>query len=359
MIVHQILPNMEYGDAISNYAVLLRRIMREWGADSEIYAQFVHPRLTRDAKLLRSFPQRLPADAVTIYHYSIGSEVSRFVAGLPGRKILIYHNITPPDYSLTTGGPLTARFYAGLEELKTFTDVPDVAVGVSEFNRNALRHYGFERTEVIPLIIDFDLFDRKPDPAMMTMLDDGWINFITVGRIYPHKKIEDVISVFAHYKRTINEHSRVFIIGDQSGMEDYYGRLKAYAERCGVADIVFTGKIGFRDLLAYYCRAHVYLCMSEHEGVCVPLLESMYLGAPIIAYNIPAVSETLGDAGVLVNVKRYDQIAEMADLLITDTDLRQRVIEQQKQRILDYRLPALAKALKRVLAMVGIEQTAR
>lgn len=352
MIIHQILPNMEYGDAISNYAILLRRIIRSWGARSNIYAQFVHPNFSRVARLAHFFPRDLPETAVTIYHYSIGSEVTPLVRSLPGRKILIYHNITPPNFSLTGGGSLASRFYAGLEELKTFTDVPDIAVGDSEFNRQALINYGFTRTDVMPLVIDYNAFERRPERRLMRELDDGAVNFITVGRIYPHKKIEDVIAAFIFYKRYVNERSRLFIIGDPQGMEDYFSRLQTIVQNHGTQDIVFTQKVRFRELLAYYQRAHVYLCMSEHEGFCVPLLECMYLGVPIIAYNKTAVSETMGEAGVLVNEKDFAHIAEMANLMIRDEDFRTRVINRQKDRVLDFQIESLDTRLRRVLAQV-------
>jgi len=91
--------------------------------------------------------------------------------------------------------------------------------------------------------------------------------------------------------------------------------------------------------------------MSEHEGFCVPLLEAMYLGVPIVAYKAAAIGETLGGAGILVNHKDFARIAEMADLLVRDKELRARVIQRQKERAQIFHPDALAERLRRILGL--------
>jgi len=349
-VVHQILPNLEYGDAISNYAILLRRVLRTMGHRSNIYARFIHPKMHRYAKpikAVRRYSER--PDVVWIYHYSIGSEITRMLADLSGPIILIYHNITPPLLAVQADGHMASRFYAGWEDLKMITDLPRIAVGSSEYNRSQLVQIGFRNTEILPIILNYPLFDRRPRRSIVNKYNDGGVNFLTVSRIYPHKKIEDVIKVFHYYREYIDPRARLFIVGDAKGMEDYQARLFQFCERLNIPNVYFTGKVRFRDLLAYYRIADLYLCMSEHEGFCVPLLESMYLGVPIIAYNCTAIGETMGDAGILVRRKRFDEIAEMAHLLVTDGDLRTRVINKQKDRALVFQEDYLVTQLNRIL----------
>ena len=76
--------------------------------------------------------------------------------------------------------------------------------------------------------------------------------------------------------------------------------------------------------------------MSEHEGFCVPLLEAMHFDVPILAYNSSAVPETLGNAGVLFTEKRFDEIAEMIELIRMDRTLRKRLIAVQRERLNHY-----------------------
>ena len=68
--------------------------------------------------------------------------------------------------------------------------------------------------------------------------------------------------------------------------------------------------VSFEDLISYYKISDVFLCMSEHEGFCVPLVESMFFNIPIIAYNSTAVPYTLDNSGILVKEKKYDEIAD-------------------------------------------------
>lgn len=349
--VHQLLPNLEYGDAISNYAILLRRVLRSMGHRSHIFARFVHPKMHRYARPLKAIRRLADRRDITwIYHYSISSEITRMIRDLAGRLILIYHNITPPLLAVQADGHMASRFYAGWEDLKTITDLPCVAVGSSEFNRSQLTQIGFRNTEILPIILNYSLFDRPPKKSILREYDDGAVNFLTVSRIYPHKKIEDVIKVFYYYHEYINPNSRLFIVGDARGMEDYAAQLYQFCRNINIPNVHFTGKVRFRELLAYYRLADVYLCMSEHEGFCVPLLECMYLGVPIIAYKCTAIGETLGDAGILFRQKRIDEIGEMAHLLVTDHDLRTRVINKQKDRALAFQEDYLVTQLNRILA---------
>lgn len=349
-VVHQILPNLEYGDAISNYAILLRGVLGRMGHRSKVFARFVHPKMGRHAKPLKGIRRYADRrDVVWIYHYSIGSEITRLVRDLAGRIILIFHNITPPLLTVHADGDIASRSHAGWEDLKTLTDLPRVAVGSSEYNRSHLTQLGFRNTDILPIILNYRAFDRQPKRSIIHKYRDGTVNFLTVSRIYPHKKIEDVIRVFHFYNEYINPNSRLFVVGDPQGMEDYAEQLFHFCQNLTIRNIYFTGKVRFRELLAYYNIADVYVCMSEHEGFCVPLLECMYLGVPILAHKCTAIGETLGDAGILVRQKRFDDIAEMAHLLVSDEDLRTRVINKQKDRALVFQEDYLTTQLNRIL----------
>ena len=107
-----------------------------------------------------------------------------------------------------------------------------------------------------------------------------------------------------------------------------------------------SGRVTFEELLAYYHLANIYLCLSEHEGFCIPLLESMFFGIPIIAYEAAAVPYTLNGAGIIFKEKKYEEIAEAARLLLTDRDLREKIIEKEKERLKDFQKERTAAKLK-------------
>ncbi len=94
--------------------------------------------------------------------------------------------------------------------------------------------------------------------------------------------------------------------------------------------------------------------MSEHEGFGKPLIESMYLNLPILAYRSTAVPYTLGDAGILFKDKHYEALAELTDLLIKDTNLRTRLIQKQQERVQQFLEPQVKKQLHDYLKQLGI-----
>ena len=125
-------------------------------------------------------------------------------------------------------------------------------------------------------------------------------------------------------------------MGSDGGMERYGADLKRYADALMVEDVIFTGHISFKAILAYYRVADVLLCMSEHEGFCVPLVEAMFFNVPIVAYSSSAIPDTLGGSGVLVKDKDPVFVSMVIDRLVKDADFREAVIEGQKNRLKDF-----------------------
>lgn len=333
MEIHQILPTISPCDAIGNEAFVIRDILRNWGYKSEIFAQNIHQSITT-ANHLSEHKKRSSKNNVLIYHFSIGSDVSKYVMQAPDRKILLYHNITPPHFFYNVNDNLALILGKGRDELKLLVSEIDVALGDSEYNRMELENLGYRKTGVLPLIIDLSKYD-KYNKGIISKYDDGWTNILFVGRIAPNKKQDDIVKCFYYYK-AINPRSRLFLVGGFNGCEVYYDYLQNLIKQLGIKDVNIIGMVDFADLISYYMLADVFLCMSEHEGFSVPLIESMHFGTPIIAYNSTAVPYTMGGAGILVNRKCYPEIAEMINLVVTDEKFRQRIISKQNTRLKDF-----------------------
>jgi glycosyltransferase involved in cell wall biosynthesis len=124
----------------------------------------------------------------------------------------------------------------------------------------------------------------------------------------------------------------------------------------GLDDVFFTGPVGLQEGLGGYFRAaDVFLCLSEHEGFCVPLLEAMFFDIPVIAYRATGVPYTLGEAGILVTRKRYDVIGELIDLVTTDADLRRQIVTKQRNRLNDFAPEIITELLrKQISKIVGL-----
>ena len=187
--------------------------------------------------------------------------------------------------------------------------------------------------DVCPVVIPYGDYDAEPDRGTMErMRADARRNLLFVGRISPNKKQEDVIRAFACYRRRYDRESRLTLIGSAGGTENYLESLKAYARKLGLEDsVVFPGHIRFDEILAYYRTADVFVCMSEHEGFCVPLIEAMYFGVPIAAYGAAAVPDTLGGGGLLLDSKDPGLAAAAIRRIVTDGALRRRIRREQEK----------------------------
>ena len=348
MEIHQILPTISPGDAIGNEVQEIKRVLNEWGYKSEIYAQNIHPKI--NAKKYTEYKKISSKENILIFHFSIGSEVSEFVKKLPDKKIMIYHNITPPEYFCGINETLVNLLGNGKKELRSLVDHIDLAVGVSEYNRLELQEMGFKNTDVLPIIINFHEYS-SPNKKLLSKYDDDFVNFLFVGRVTPHKRQEDVIKVFYYYK-LINPKSRLFLAGSYEGCEIYSDYLKKLIQELNLKDVHLLGKISFNDLISYYKLADIFICMSEHEGFCVPILESMYFEVPIIAYKSTAIPFTLEDTGILVKEKNYCEIAEMVNVLIEDEELRSTLVKKQKDRLENFKREKIISQLESILSKV-------
>lgn len=172
-----------------------------------------------------------------------------------------------------------------------------------------------------------------------------------MGRLVPQKKIEDLIRVFYLFQKRLLPESRLVLVGTDSGVRNYSGAIRKMVEELAVTEkVLFAGFASFRELITYYAAAHLYLCLSEHEGFCVPLVESMFFGLPVIAYLTGGIPETLGGTGIGVAQKNFEEIAELMALLLEDQNLRENIVTRQKERLKDLSLEKNKERLQGHLA---------
>ena len=331
--VHQVLAALSYGDAIGNEALAIQRHLRKAGFDSDIFAERVHPRMASLARPLWEYPAVSSPDTVCVFHFSIGSAAGRLVFHAPDRLVSIYHNITPARWFVGFHPHLAGLCHHGRRELAAFAQRTELALGDSEFNRRELEAAGYLHTGVLPIVLDLDACRRAPSPVVRKIYRDGRTNILFVGRIIPNKKIDDLIRVFAVYQRYVEPRSRLILVGDYRGQERYFDRLQEMARRFDLDEVVFAGHVDDDDLMAYYTVADAFLCLSEHEGFCVPLVEAMSLGVPIIAFDAGAVAETLRGGGILLKEKHPEIVAELLRDLVAEGPLRRAVLATQRRAI--------------------------
>jgi glycosyltransferase involved in cell wall biosynthesis len=265
---------------------------------------------------------------------------------------LIYHNITPPEYFVGVNRRLARQCFRGRRELRAYANRCDLALGDSEFNRQDLETLGFPRTAVLPVVPDFSHLDQPAIWLLASDFDDDWTNVLFVGRVIANKKIEDLIRFFHAYHTLYNRRSRLLIVGAQSGFERYLASLHQLVATLRAEHVHFVGHVSDEELVAFYEVADLFLCASEHEGFCVPLVEAFYKQVPVLAYAATAVPQTLDGAGVLFDDKHPEHVAALMNAILDDAALQQSIVDGQLAAVARLRSKDFAGTLLRFVDQI-------
>jgi L-malate glycosyltransferase len=336
MQIAQLVPTLHSGDAIGGNSIALKTFFLSSGFESEIFYLEADSDVAHLGQSAACFSNWLRDDSesLTILHYALPSILNQMFRQTSGRKILVYHNITPPEF--LRGYPhLQHISRVGRSELQQLRGITDLAVADSEYNRLELEKMGFENTHEIPILIDFDLYNSAPCPVTMKLFSDTESHtFLYVGRVTPNKCQHDLIRLYGFYKRFVNSRCRLIMVGKFDGFENYMNGCVKMADDLKLGDVFFTGKVTHRELLAYYRLASVFVSMSEHEGFGVPLIEAMYMDVPVLAFSAAAIPYTLSGAGIVFHRKeRLNEIAELAHAASYDPEFRESIIVGQRKRL--------------------------
>ena len=319
--VHQLVPTISPRDAVGNHTLALREVIRELGFDSEIFSMFRHPELMTDTQ----YVDRLPPDAdVVIYQLSIGSPVAERWAQHAGLKIANYHNITPISLVGKWDGLLAAEVQLGRDQMARYAERCDHAICDSDFNKSELDELGYTSTETIPVL--FDVTDAIPDPSALAKLERNrrGTQILFVGRIAPNKAHHDLVAA-VRTLRELHDDAHLHFVGTD-GPPGYRKVVETIVTHAGMRDhVTFHGSVSQEELVAHYLSADVFCCLSDHEGFCVPVIEAMHHGLPVVAFDCTAVGETVGDGGLLLKDKNPLTVACALHRIGSDSGLAQRL----------------------------------
>ncbi|MCA1562444.1 MAG: glycosyltransferase, partial [Acidobacteria bacterium] len=228
-----------------------------------------------------------------------------------------------------------------------YMDRCELALGDSEYNRRELEDLGFPRTGVLPVVLDFAHLDVTPDRARVATFDDEWTNVMFVGRVIPNKKFENVIRAFHVYRTRHNPRARLLLVGSYTGFERYLAMLQGLVARLGTPDVHFLGHVSNEELTALYDTTDLFLCASEHEGFCVPLIEAFYKGVPVLAFAATAVPATMDGGGVLYDTADPGEIARLMEAILDDPRIAEAVVATQDDALARLRARDFAGTLLR------------
>jgi len=342
--LHQLLPSYARRDAIGSHAFLLQALLRRAGFESEVYAQWREdppgPCLAPTA--LRPRPGER---TVLLYHLSTGSELATVVADRPEPLVVDYHNVSPSEVFGRWEPTVGPELALGRRQLADLSHRTSLAVAHSAYSATDCRRAGYRRSEVAPILLDVDgLIGDVDDFALRRLGDErasrGGSDWLFVGRLAPHKAQHDIIKAFAIYREVYDGHARLSLIGGSSS-HAYETTLQAYVRSLGLDGAVrILHSVTGGELAAHYATAEVFVCLSDHEGFCVPILEAMAYGLPVVAYAATAVPETLGGAGLLLPRKDPATVAAACNRVATDRPLRERLSAAGRARVAGFSLAA-------------------
>ena len=244
--------------------------------------------------------------------------------------MLVYHNITPPEYLLGVHDQLVRQCYhAPARAAAVPLSASDLALGDSEFNRQELEALGFDPTAVLPVVPGFSHLDVPPDPRVTAAYDDEWTNILFVGRVIPNKRPDNVIRFFHAYQTLYNPRARLILAGSYGGFESYLAQLHTLIAALGVRDVHLLGQVTNEEMTALYDCADLFLCASEHEGFCVPIIESFYKRVPVAALAATAVPATMDGGGILYDTRDPRRVAALMNAVLSDAATEDRVLAAQ------------------------------
>ncbi|HVF28301.1 MAG TPA: glycosyltransferase [Pyrinomonadaceae bacterium] len=332
-------PTVTTGDAVSNDALAMQRVLAARGHDTQIYAEgwaVTEPDI-RSIFDLRSFTD--DADHLLIYHHSIGWDAGFEQLRSALCKVAIkYHNVTPPEFFAGISHAFEQRCRNGRKQLREMARAGHALyLADSAYNLKELIAEGVGRSNafVVPPFHHVDRFSSSPaDFDVLDSYRDDHANILNVGRISPNKGHVALIEAFASYRYRYNSRSRLLIVGgEEESFHDYSAHLRELINLLWLQDaVVFTGAVSEAALKSYYLASHVFVTASEHEGFCVPLVEAMAMNVPIVAYSSSAIPETVGDAGILLPQSEPHLLAESINFLMSDETSAIALCKQGRRR---------------------------
>jgi glycosyltransferase involved in cell wall biosynthesis len=350
--VHQFVPSFAGRDAIGRHTVQARSILRGMGFASEIYAGEVVRGAESTAKRSDAYRPEAGVPTWNLYQCSTGSTLGDWLMERPEPLALDYHNITPAELFEVWEPTVGVELRHGRRQLADLARHAVIGLADSAYNAEELDRLGCARTHVAPILLDLADFDGEADRRALARLQatKTGADWLFVGRVAPNKAQHDVIAAFCAYRRHVDPGARLRLVGGSSSHR-YATALHAYVERLGLADAVeFASSVSHEELIAHYRTADVFVCLSDHEGFCVPLLEAMHAGVPVVAYAAAAVPETLGAGGVLLDVKDPVTVATAVHRVLRDAGVRDAVVAAGRRRLADFSLERTAVAF-----VAGIE----
>ena len=330
--IHHFVPVLHRGDAVGRHTLRLREATRARGVPSEIFVDTVDDDTAAETMPVLSYPETAQPGDVVVYQFATASAMAPWLAGRSETLVVNYHNVTPPELMAPWDNHLALGQLRAQGDLRLLAPRTALAVADSRYNEAHLAASGFTTTAVISPSAALQAAGAATAAAQATVPPRG-ARWLAIGRVSPNKGLESTIAALAVARAHGDPAATLLLIG-KPATDSYDAALHRYAAELGLAGAVqFAGHAGDATVASAYAGADVLVVTSEHEGFCVPVVEAMAAGLPVVAFDQGAVPEVLGGAGVLVSDKDPYALAAAIAALLRDAPRRNAVVEAGRRRL--------------------------
>ena len=354
--VHLFVPMLHRHDAVGEHTRTLRDRLVEAGLASRIYTELPDPDTAEETRPYLDYATDAEPGDVLVYQFATQSAIAGWLAARPEPVVVNYHSVTPPGFFGPWNNGITRGQVGALQELALLAPVVALGIADSAFVADELRRAGCPRTVVVPVAGVSDP-PVEPSAAAVSRLVDrrtgAGPRWLSVGRLAPNKAHHHTIAALFVARAEGSPDASLTLVGSPTEPA-YAAALHRYAASLGLAGAVeFVSGVSDDELAAHYRTADVLVMLSDHEGFGVPLVEAMGHGLPIVAYDAGAVSEVLGDAGVLLDRKEPRHVASVVSDLLSDRSEVDRLIQLGRGRFAALDLGRAGERLFEAVRSVG------
>lgn len=336
-ICHQ---GVAWGDAIGHDVVAMYRLIQALGGDPLIGCEW-HRGLSPDIVSAQVDEIDLDSLSLLIYHHSQYWSAGEALIRRTSCPVLVrYHNVTPAHFF----APYSPLYAAVCAEGRSMTERllrmrgRHLWIADSHYNKDDLVATGAQPS-AIRVVPPFNRVASLLPLGNHADYDSKVIDFLFVGRLAPNKGHSHLLRTVRAFVSETGTSARLHIVGYIDGeLSDYHADLMYQIALLGLQEQVeLLPHCSDIELLRLFRTAHIYLCFSEHEGFCVPVVEAQALGLPIVGSRVTAVGETAGPDQFLAEAPRshedYSFYAALIDRVIRDERLRSDLILQGERNV--------------------------
>ncbi len=334
-------------DGIGNDVLLEWEVLKNAGYKVYFYAEELrsdknHPILSDEE--FRKKAQK--PNILIIYHLANHWDRGLALTREFGEKVILrYHNTTPPEFFTRYSPILGNGAKLAVKQTKTIAKEGNFikVISDSKFNSQTMISYGADPSKFVDIapfnvLNDFDVKENR------TSKHHGPIKVLFVSRFFPNKGHIHLLHTIRSYMDLFDDKIHLDIVGGIDPLLiKYSSEVNSLIRVLNLKkNVTVHGRVSFDRLRKFFQEADIYLCLSEHEGFGLTILEAQYNKIPVISYRCTALTDTIGTNQMTSDKIDYDWFASAINRVTTDQELHDLLIEEGYRNAQQYSMSKLA-----------------